>query len=155
MFLKINYFKHLGNIFLFITMILIGFIIYDVLSFNQRIRNKLLGSKIEPVLNQNLLIEQIKPYDMYAQGLRGRNLFTHQKQAQLQVLNGQLPANLKVVGIMIGQESQVVLEDINNHQIYFIDEHSSGENKLLSVLDNQVLIRYQGQQIKIPLKGDK
>lgn len=65
---------------------------------------------------------------------------------------GQLPDHLKVVGIVIGHPSQIIIEDSFNHQTYFIDEGTPQNGiKIAQVQKKQMIINYQGQNISVPI----
>ncbi len=101
----------------------------------------------------DMILTQAKPYEMYLQHMQNRNLFSPYVDSSAIFPTGQLPANLKVVGISLGGHPQVVLEDINMHQSYFIDETPNQGMSIKSVESDKILLNYQGQTIEIPLKG--
>jgi len=66
---------------------------------------------------------------------------------------GQLPEHLKIVGILIGHPSQIIIEDTLAGKTYFIDETSPQAGiKIVRVLQDQMIINYQGQDIPVPVK---
>jgi hypothetical protein len=65
---------------------------------------------------------------------------------------GQLPAHLKIVGILVADPSQIVIEDTFAKKTYFIDEnHPQDGIKIVQVRANQMMINYQGQDINVPI----
>jgi hypothetical protein len=65
---------------------------------------------------------------------------------------GQLPAHLKIVGILVADPSQIIIEDTFAKKTYFIDEyHPQDGIKIVQVKANQMLINYQGQDIHVPI----
>ena len=65
---------------------------------------------------------------------------------------GQLPAYLKVVGILIGHPSQIIIEDSNAQRTYFIGEKTpQGGIKIVQAGRDQIIINYQGQDISVPV----
>ncbi|MBF0510785.1 MAG: hypothetical protein HQL13_00480 [Candidatus Omnitrophica bacterium] len=65
---------------------------------------------------------------------------------------GQLPGNLKVVGIVIASGAQVVIEDSSKNTTYFIDErHPQGGIKIVNVQKDKIIINYQEQDIALPV----
>lgn len=65
---------------------------------------------------------------------------------------GQLPDHFKIVGILISHPSQIIIEDTNVKQTYFIDEGKSQAGiKIVRVSGNQMIINYQGQDISVPI----
>jgi len=65
---------------------------------------------------------------------------------------GQLPAHLRIVGIVVADKSQVIIEDGIAKQTYFIDEGTSQAGiKIVRVGPKQVLINYRQEDIVIPV----
>ena len=65
---------------------------------------------------------------------------------------GQLPDHLKVVGVLIGHPSQIIIEDSSSNNTYFIDEGQAQDGiKIVKALRNQITINYQGQDISVPV----
>jgi len=63
-----------------------------------------------------------------------------------------LPVNLKVVGIIIGQPSELVIEDVTTHQTYFIAQGTTvGGIEVTDIQNKKATIKYQGQDIILPL----
>lgn len=66
---------------------------------------------------------------------------------------GQLPENIKVVAVMRGAVSTVVLEDVAQTRTYFLEEKKAQGDFLLHSVDaERAIIAYQGQTIEVPLK---
>lgn len=69
-------------------------------------------------------------------------------------LQNTLPGNLKVVGVMIGQLSQIAIEDTTLHQTYFITKGSQQQGiELIDIHQDQAVLKYQGQEITLPLRS--
>jgi hypothetical protein len=65
---------------------------------------------------------------------------------------GQLPAHLKIVGILISNPSQIVIEDTLAGKTYFINEGESQAGiKIKQVSRDQMIINFQGQDIHVPI----
>ncbi|MDE2027626.1 MAG: hypothetical protein KGK03_07695 [Candidatus Omnitrophica bacterium] len=70
-------------------------------------------------------------------------------------VSGQLPAHLKIVGLLISRPSQLIIEDAFAHQTYFIDKaHPQAGISIKSVYPDRFIINYEGQEITIPVKRD-
>lgn len=68
---------------------------------------------------------------------------------------GELPSHMKVVGILLSNPSQIVIEDTLANKTYFIDEgHPQAGIKILHVNKDQMIINYQGQDIAVPITKD-
>jgi type II secretory pathway component PulC len=67
---------------------------------------------------------------------------------------GQLPAHLKVVGLVIGEPSQVIIEDTTLSQTHFISEgHPQAGISIARVNKNEIIINYQGETISLPIQN--
>ncbi len=65
---------------------------------------------------------------------------------------GQLPAHLKIVGIVIAHPSQIAIEDSMLNKTYFIDEGNPQAGiKIVRSSPGQMIINYQGQDISVPV----
>ncbi len=70
-----------------------------------------------------------------------------------QVITGELPGTMKVVGIVLGRAPQVVVEDTSAMHTYFISEGKpDGGITLVEVQKDKIIINYQGQNISVPVK---
>ena len=70
-------------------------------------------------------------------------------------LPNSLPVNFKVVGVILGNPSQIVIEDSNTHQTHFITKGNQSEGiDLLDVNRSQAVIQYQGQEITLPIEAN-
>lgn len=66
---------------------------------------------------------------------------------------GELPAHLKIVGILVADKPQVIIEDTLNKKTYFIDKgHPQAGIKIKAVTKDQMVINYQGQDIPVSVK---
>ncbi len=146
--------KNIELLLLSITIICFGYSGYVVMKFNHQTVDLMpFKENSLPTFAVDMILTQAKPYEMYLQHMQNRDLFSPYVDSSAVSPTGQLPANLKVVGISLGGHPQVVLEDINMHQSYFIDETPNQGMSIKSVESNKILLNYQGQTIEIPLKG--
>ena len=68
---------------------------------------------------------------------------------------GQLPSNLKVVGIVVARPSQIIIEDSLANQTYFIDEGTTQAGiRIKNVERDQMTINFRGEDIPIPVTKD-
>ena len=117
-------------------------------------------SHASQTFSEKVLIPQLKPYDYYARQINKRDIFTtsaktaENSSGETMNLPGQLPSDLKVVGIVLGEHPQVVIENNRDHQTYFIEKGQTQAGiSLEKVEKNKVYLNYQGQTIGIGLKG--
>ena len=68
----------------------------------------------------------------------------------------ELPVNLKVVGIVVGKPSEIIIEDSSVHQTYFIPEgQSQGGITLQKISDGSALLLSQGKTVVVKIKGTR
>jgi type II secretory pathway component PulC len=98
-------------------------------------------------------------YESFAQQLAARDIFSSSPQASAFVPSAgtsELPANLKVVGIVVGTPSEVIIEDTSARQTYFIIQGQSEAGITLeSIKDGQVLLSYQGNRVVVKIKDPR
>ena len=86
----------------------------------------------------------------------GRDIFSSASRlpAAAVALSGNgLPDNYKVVGIIVGNPSEVVIEDNQTKQTYFIQQgQTQGGISLERVENGQAFLNYQGKEIAIKVK---
>jgi len=98
----------------------------------------------------------LKPYEASAD-VQARDIFSLGQAAGTSgavenTPKGQLPDHLKVVGILIANPSQIIIEDNSANKTYFIDEgRPQAGIKIVRVNNNQMVINYQGQDISVPI----
>jgi len=98
----------------------------------------------------------LKPYDVSV-GAQARDIFSLDSSvgpsgAVENTPKGQLPEHLKIVGILVGNPSQVIIEDGFAKKTYFIDEGTAQAGiKIVQVSKERVIINYQGQDIPVPV----
>lgn len=69
-----------------------------------------------------------------------------------QSAEGELPSNLKVVGILVGHPSQIIVENIMLKETYFINEgETQGGVRLERVYPDKIVINYLNQEMSVPI----
>jgi len=98
----------------------------------------------------------LKPYDASA-NLQARDIFSVSADvspsgAVENTPKGQLPKHLKIVGILLANPSQIVIEDSFANKTYFIDKDNPQLGiKMVRVGKDQMVINFQGQDIIVPI----
>ncbi len=135
-----------------------GYVIFFLLFKNQD-NSMLENSGIVPAKAIGLVSPSpafdLKPYDASADA-QARDIFSltavGPSGAVENTPKGQLPAHLKIVGILIAHPSQIIIEDSFAHKTYFIDEGNPQAGiKIVRVNKDQMVINYQGQDIPVPI----
>ena len=113
----------------------------------------------QPVKEINVLSSTASVFDLtsadVAGGAPSRDIFSmsladNSNGAVENTPKGQLPEHLKIVGILIGHPSQIIIEDTFASKTYFIDENDPQAGiKIVSAAKDQIVINYQGQDIPV------
>ena len=105
----------------------------------------------------------LKSYEFYSKQVEARDIFTSPARTadapagvKEDVPAGQLPGHLKVVGLILGDNPQVIIEDGNAHQTYFITpDKPEGGISLQSSTKDKMILNYKSQNIIINVKGNQ
>jgi type II secretory pathway component PulC len=115
-------------------------------------------SSVNALLSPDKMVP-LKPISAYAEQLVQRDIFSFSSAPAEKSPNdapaaGAWPANLKIVGVMIGANpSEVIIEDAQTQQTYFLKEgETSGVFKVLHISKTSVAIEYQGQSFEVGLQ---
>ncbi len=107
-------------------------------------------------------VKSLPGFDVYAAQLDRRDLFgcgiktAGIPENNINLPTGQLPAHLKVVGIILGEDPEVVIEDSQVNQVFFITKgRPQAGIEIQKVEAGKVVIVYQGQSIDLPLNKGK
>ena len=66
--------------------------------------------------------------------------------------HGELPSNIKIVGLLVAHPSQIILEDSLTNKTYFINEGDTQDGvRIVKSSHDQMTINYQGQDINVPI----
>lgn len=108
-------------------------------------------------VEHTIVFPESQPFEKIADKIQDRDIFTRvSSQPDVTTANptGQLPANIKVVGIIIGKPSQVVLEDSQQKSTQFIVEGQKPINgvNFERIEKGVIYLNYQGQVIPIHIE---
>jgi len=141
-----------------VTLLCVAYVIFFVLfkSHDNSMpeNSSVISTKAVPLASASFTLD-LKPYQETGQA-QARDIFSltpvDQSGAVENTPKGQLPAHLKVVGILIAHPSQIIIEDSLTNNTYFIDENNPQAGiKIVQVSPDQMTINYQGQDIAVPI----
>jgi len=147
---------------MFLTFLCCAYVVFFLYFKKQDTSNSINNSNVETqkiaVLAPSPLVD-LNYMGGYSNG-QARDIFTIVTDVQStgnvdSTPKGQLPDHLKVVGLIIGHPSQIIIEDSMVNQTYFIEEGKpqAGIN-IVKVDPDKMIINYQGQSIPIPVTKD-
>ena len=109
----------------------------------------------DTVMDAPALELDLKPDESWVALIQTRDIFssgTADTSVLGQTPTGQLPSHLKVVGIVIANPPQVIIEDTSSKQTYFISEGKLQAGIRITRVDkNQIIVNYEGQNISVPI----
>lgn len=106
------------------------------------------------------VLSSLPSYEHYASKINRRDLFSSSTVSTdlstLTAAPGALPGDLKVVGIVVGNPSEVIIENTTSHQTLFIQQGKETDGiSIQKVQAHQVILTYKGESVAIPLKENK
>jgi len=150
----IIFFQRLSMVLTLASCVYIAFFIAFKFQENPVIFNNSAPIGQRPILNEPSTVLDLKPYNPSIG--QERDVFSLASEAPsgtiINTPKGQLPNNLKVVGILIGHPSQIIIEDSLSNKTYFINEGNVQAGiRIEQVSVDKMIINYQGQDIPIPI----
>ncbi|MDD4955603.1 MAG: hypothetical protein PHP17_06160 [Candidatus Omnitrophica bacterium] len=98
---------------------------------------------------------QIKPYDFYSTGIKGRNIFqgiSADLEKPIGAASADLIKDINLVGIVSGDEPQAVIEDKKAQKTYYLRKGQfMGEMQLAEILEGKIILNYEGQMYELYL----
>lgn len=99
-----------------------------------------------------------KPFDVYAASLHKKDLFglaTEMNTAQTAVLEKAMPAlhkRIKLIGILVDNDSKAIVEDLQEKQTHFLSQGERVGNILLQeIQENKVIFNDDGKTVEMAL----
>lgn len=96
-------------------------------------------------------VEQ-KPFEYYAEQIIRRDLFRTAKPPAVQstVVDPALTSNLKVVGIILDESPQVVIEDLKTNQTMFLKKGDQLRGAIVEeIQESKIILLYEGQRMEL------
>ena len=134
--------------------------LYAVFLFSQEKIDRSSSSMVvsEPLSSalSSQTVTALKPISEYADQLTRRDIFNFGSDLTERTTIGEntmpLPSNLKVVGVIIGRPSEVIVEDAQTQQTYFIkDGETTGPFRVVHASKESIGLEYQGQLFEVGL----
>ncbi|MEW6101841.1 MAG: hypothetical protein AB1481_06050 [Candidatus Omnitrophota bacterium] len=142
----------IGVAFIFSCIYLISSLVYPFLA-PQEIR--LTGREVkEEPFKKTLPQEEMKPLEFYLQGLEGKQIFSSLSQSSdnkgpLNV-NTDLIKDINLVGIMLGDPAQAVIEDKKAQKTFYLTTGQFlGEFQVEEIQEGKVILNQNGQRFEL------
>ena len=146
---------------IFLCIIIISFVGYSIfeslssqLIFN--VENREFPIEEAEIIKEPALAYQAKPYSYYSQKINRRDLFDSFSLSDGAIdisLNPSLGSkfnNLSLVGIVLDEEPQAIIENKTDKKSYFLRKGDFiGDIKIEEILDGKVIVSYAGEEFEM------
>lgn len=97
-----------------------------------------------------------KPYEYYLEATRNRSIFaspsSEQATSPLSSINTDLMKDINLVGIILGENPQAVIEDKKTAKTYYVIKGQFiGEFQVEDIQEGKIIINYRGQKFELYL----
>jgi type II secretory pathway component PulC len=169
----IPFLKNAERILIVLNALLFGFLVLSVgKNYLEIQQSKAKLQELQPsqaAEDVSAVVRELQPFSVYESQLGQRNLFQAPEpkvpvaqpqpedagleQEPVVLTSDTLPEHLKVVGIIVGKPSEVVIEDTKAQQTFFIQEGDNiGDFAMQRLGEDKIIIKYQGQNFQIPIR---
>ena len=153
-----NIFKLLEKIFLWIVALLLVYIAYEFLFMRHNVNVILKETALTPteiVLNEAVLPEP-KPDTYYTEPIQQRDIFgssiygSKTEDSKMTINLPELTKNLRLVGIVLGDTSEAIIEDLELKQTFFLHKGESIKNAIVDdIQESKVILLYGSQKVEL------
>ena len=153
-----NIFKLLEKIFLWIVALLLVYIAYEFLFMRHNVNVILKETELTPteiVLNEAVLPEP-KPDTYYTEPIQQRDIFgssiygSKTEDSKMTINLPELTKNLRLVGIVLGDTSEAIIEDLELKQTFFLHKGESIKNAIVDdIQESKVILLYGSQKVEL------
>ena len=148
-------FRALNQLMILVILALAGYLLYIFISFQNRVDDIIVDDKAAEVSEVvDLKEENSKPYEYYAQEIEGRNVFSRPQPEQeaepVKVEDIDLSESLRLVGIVLGDIPEVIIEDVKSRKIFFLHQGDEIlEGRVQSIEEGKVILNYNGSETEL------
>ena len=106
-------------------------------------------------------LQSLKPYSFYAEELEKKDIFGFVAPGSVKGAGAkgpesakvELPSNFKIVGVIVGHPSEVIIEDTQAKETFFLQEGKQlGDFEIEHAEKEKVALKYQGKSFNVDLK---
>ncbi|MDD3374456.1 MAG: hypothetical protein PHY73_01880 [Candidatus Omnitrophica bacterium] len=148
-------FRILNQLMILIILVLAGYLLYTFVSSQNKADDFVISedpTEINEVID--LKEKKSKPYEYYAKQIEARDVFSRpepEEEVENKVIeNIDLSKSLRLVGIVLGDIPEVIIEDIKSNQIFFLHQGDEIlEGRVESIKEGKVILNYKGSQTEL------
>ncbi|MDP8265237.1 MAG: hypothetical protein P9M12_07175 [Candidatus Aceula lacicola] len=148
-------FRVLNQLMILIVLVLAGYLLY-IFIFSQNKVDDFVVDDVPAEISKtvDLKDEKSKPYEYYAQEIEERDVFSRpkpkQEEEQVKAENINLSESLRIVGIVLGDVPEAIIEDIKSRKIFFLHQGDEVlEGKIRSIKEGKIILDYNGSTIEL------
>ncbi len=153
-------FGMLKHVMIFVVLALAGYLFYTFISSQESEVSKedLSVSKVTEKPIENFEIKRKKPklYEHYAKEIERRDIFSRPekkeeiKEPEAKPQPVDLSKSLRLVGIVLGDVPEVIIEEIKTKKIFFMHEGDKIlEARIYSIQEGKVVLDYSGSKVEL------
>lgn len=154
--IKLVNFVLINRLILLTVFIALALLSFDLFFHSPNFSKSIISSTAKPK-TISLKEKEIKPYSYYQQEISKRNLFKSgplESKVKKVIPAGstfkELMKGLELLGIVSGDNPQVIIEDKKLHKTYFLYTGDYlGEIKVEEVYSNRVILEFKGERISL------
>lgn len=148
----------------FLSIGLVGYILFSFFVFSDGHLSDAPVEKeadVKEVVPEKITLLSIKDFSLYAETIKSRDIFKlpyGTKEANgasvgsTDSLSNEVAGNFKVVGIILDEEPQAIIEDLQNKDTLFLSiGQKVGTAVLEDVQEGKVIFQYNGQRLELVL----
>jgi len=162
--------KNTERVLIAFNVLLVGVLFFTVYKNYQETQQlKIQAEDLLPVksaADQPVVFQDPQPFSTYESQLSKRDLFQAPQpkvvvpEQPVQPVEEQavqtmeaLPEHLKIVGIVVGEPTEVIIEDTKAQQTFFVREgENMGDFAMQRSGEDKIIIKYQGQNFQVPIR---
>jgi len=161
---SVRVFKTLDKFLIAIIVVLFGYLIYDLrFGKKEEITISLEESISKPEVAVAVINEPVEPppFSYYAEQIKDRDIFESEQTQR--ITTDQLPVKvqtvapppdlttkLKIVGVVLDKDPEVIVEDLETQKTYFLHKGDRIREAVVSVIEEgKVIFEYNNQTIEL------
>ena len=154
-----DFLKLINNLFILILLGILGYILAQtVFAKKESMDSSMVAENVAMKKSSvsRASASEMKPFDDYQAKFEQKDIFispwdrARQKPGNLKKISSDLTRQLKLVGIVLDENPQAIVEDIKERQTYFLSEGESiREAELMEIHEDKVIFNYNEETIEL------
>ena len=148
--------RTLNQVMVLIILVLAGYLLYIFISSQNKVDDFVVDKDSSEVNEVASLKERRnKPYEYYAKEIEARDVFSRpepEKEEEKKIVpeSVDLSKSLRLVGIVLGDIPEAIIEDIKSKKIFFLHQGDEIlEGRVQSIKEGKVILDYKGFEAEL------